>query len=90
MTVSKEELSLLLATFDKADALWEAKKLEVEEAYKVRSDAVKAIATVVSPAKKIRYKGVELTIVCRDHKDGSGASWFFRGGSKKDDVLEIG
>ena len=63
----------LFGEYERADANWEAKKKEVEEAYANRSDAVKAIAAAVAPKKTIVRRGQTLTICVR------GDSWYFRG-----------
>ena len=83
-------LQELFVEYDKADAEWEQKKTELEEATRVRSDKVKAIAQSpeLKGKKKITRKGATLTIVARPSKDGSAITYFFRGG-KSEDTVEI-
>lgn len=89
--INKENLAALLKQFDEADASWEEKKKQVDAEYSKRSDIVKAIALVIAPSKKLRYKGQDLTIVCRSSKKGSeGESWFFKGTKQDEDIVEIG
>jgi len=78
-------LQELFVEYDKADAEWEQKKTELEEATRVRSDKVKAIAESpeLKGKKKITRKGATLTIVAR------GDTYFFRGKPSADDAVEV-
>src|ERR1039457_438011 len=87
----KDELTKLMGSFDEANTEWDTKKNEVDAAYRKMSDTVKTIATMISPGKELKWRGQQLTIVCRPFKDGSGESYFFRGLAKKNSkMIEIG
>lgn len=89
--INKEELSKLFAAYEAADKAWEDQKAEVEKSYRLRSDAVKAIALLVAPTKKLRYKGREITLVVRSNKSSGEDSYFFKGASEKEEkIIEVG
>ena len=88
----KDELTKLMGSFEGANTEWKNKKKEVDDTYRKMSDIVLSISKLLGTQKKFRYKGMELTIVERPFKDGSGSSWFFRGlpKGKGEDMIEIG
>src|ERR1700722_20612125 len=91
MTATKEEMNLLLATFDAADKDWIEKKAATAVALQVRSDAVKALGVALSPHKKFRLRGEEVTIVCRSTNKGASETWYLKGKSdKNEDLPELG
>ena len=78
-------LQELFVEYDQADRAWEEKKKELEEATRLRSNAVKAIAESpeLKGKKKITRHGATLTIVVR------GDTYFFRGKPSADDAVEV-
>lgn len=88
--INKELINKLFESFESANADWKKAKAEVEVVYARQSDIVKQISEAIHPAKKIRWRGQELTIVYRPFKDGSGGSYFFRGLKSDDDIVEVG
>lgn len=90
--LNKEELAKLFGEFDTSHSDWKNKKAAVEAENAKQSELVKRIAAMVAPAKKVRWRGKDLTIVCRPSKDKTTESWFFRGldDTADDSIVEIG
>ena len=77
------ELQELFAQYDAADAAWEQRKVELDQATRARSEVVKQIALAIAPKKKLLRQGRELTVVVR------GETFFFRGAKSSTDVVEV-
>ena len=85
--MSNAELKKLFITYDAANDKVGKAKADLEKALSARSIIVEQIAEGGGRGP-FGYKGLVLTVVCRESKSTGEKTWFFKGPSKND-LVEI-